>query len=305
MEKGPIFIGGLAHSGKTPLRLMLSAHPDLALTRQTYMWTHFYERYGDLAQAANLDRCLGDMLRHKGIKALSPEPKRIRSEFSGGALTYARLFEIFHRQHAEQIGKTRWGDQLGFVERFADVIFAAFPNAKMIHMIRDPRERHNVATSVSRSRKGKVGWNVARWLHSADLTCKNQKLYPDNYKVVRYETLMAEPEKTIREICDFLDEEFLPAMVQREDLNVASNEKNTHRVTNGSKSLANDGSVSGLDIKFTQTYAREHMLAFDYPLQSIHFSLRERLLWYLVDWPTNRAGMFAWQIAGAKSLKEV
>ena len=31
----PIFIGGLSYSGKTPLRIMLSAHPNILLTRRT------------------------------------------------------------------------------------------------------------------------------------------------------------------------------------------------------------------------------------------------------------------------------
>lgn len=44
-----------------------------------------------------------------------------------------------------------------------------------------------------------------------------------------------------------------------------------------------------------QIYARSDMLAYSYPLEPIQFSWGERLLFYLVDWPANRAGMLAWR----------
>jgi hypothetical protein len=213
MKQAPIFIGGLAHSGKTPLRLFLSRHPDVAMTRQTYMWNRFYNRYGELNDPQNFERCLGDMLKTKGIKALQPDVEQIRRVFGEGKATYGRLFALFHEHNAERLGKSRWGDQLGFVECFAEPIFAAYPKAKMIHMIRDPRDRHEVAMTSSRYRKGKLGWSTAEWLHSADLIQQNRRLYSDQYKVVRYETFRDFPEETLHEICNFIGVTFVPDML--------------------------------------------------------------------------------------------
>ena len=134
---GPILLAGVAHSGKTLLRLALSSHPRLAFSRRTYMWTRFYNRYGDLREPRNFERCLAAMLAHKPTRALDPDPNRIRREFRQGEPTYARLFALFHEHYAERLGRSRWGDQLGFVERYADLIFAAYPDARMIHMVRD------------------------------------------------------------------------------------------------------------------------------------------------------------------------
>src|SRR5262245_50478355 len=116
MNGGPIFIGGLAHSGKTELGLMLSAHPNIVLTRRTYMWTRFYNRYGDLNRSDNFERCLTAMLRHKYMQVLEPDPERIRQEFWQGPPTYTRLFALFQEHYAERVGKPRWADQLGFIE---------------------------------------------------------------------------------------------------------------------------------------------------------------------------------------------
>ena len=46
---GPVFITGLDLSGKTRLRRLLGAHPDLYLVRSTALWTGDDDRYGDLA----------------------------------------------------------------------------------------------------------------------------------------------------------------------------------------------------------------------------------------------------------------
>src|SRR6266536_1371779 len=57
-DRGPIYIAGLAHSAKTPLRAALAAHPDISMTRRTYMWGRFYGRFGDLTDERNAERCL-------------------------------------------------------------------------------------------------------------------------------------------------------------------------------------------------------------------------------------------------------
>lgn len=288
---GPIFIGGLAHSGKTPLRLALLAHPDIILTRRTYMWNRYYDRYGNLSNLSNLERCLGAMLSSRGIQALEPDPGRIRRAFDEGPATYARLFALFHEQYAERLGKRRWGDQLGFVERFADPIFEAYPGAQMIQMIRDPRDRSEEAMMQSRYRKGKVGWSMARWLHSAELTQYNQRRYSDRYKVVRYESLLAQPEETLRDICSFLGERFLPGMVAA--ATDAGPDKGDGGKTGGG---ARARQMSKRDVAFTQAYARAQLVDFDYPIEATELTLSERILFYLVDWPANRAGMGAWHI---------
>ena len=305
VQQAPIFIGGLAHSGKTPLRLFLAKHPNLVLTRQTYMWTRFYNQYGSLSDPQNLQHCLADMLKIKGIKALQPDVERILYEFGQGEASYGRLFSLFHQHNAERLGKVRWGDQLGFVERFARPIFTAYPRAKMIHMIRDPRDRYEVAMDLARQRKGKVGWDTARWLSSADLIQQNQHNYGEQYKVVRYEALSANPETVLREICHFIGEAFVPEMLAGQNVHLDVNESDEKQNSKGQAVIkiekVGNGRLPKRDLLFTQAYAKQQMLAFDYALESPQLSWHERLLFYLVDWPLNRLSMAAWYMTAAKS----
>jgi len=208
----PIFIGGLDRTGKTLLRLMLSSHPNIAITRRTYMWSKYYNKFGDLGKVENFNQCLNAILDSRSISFLDPDEEEIRREFSKGEATYARLFAIIQLQYAIRMGKSRWGDQMGMIELYADAIISAYPGAKIIHMIRDPRNRFEEKFVRKKSKPGKVGWETGRWLKSVQLANHNLASYPEKYHILRYETLILDPEGTLRSICDFIEEPYEPGM---------------------------------------------------------------------------------------------
>lgn len=293
MNRGPIFIGGLAHSGKTPVRMVLGAHPEISMTRRTHLWDRFFGRFGDLTEPRNLEHCLRAMLVDRGVARLHPDPSRIRQELLDGPVTYARLFGLLHGHHAEGLGRRRWGDQLGGVERFADAIFAGFPSARMIHMIRDPR-----ADAVrGRRRWGAVGWETGRWLASAELAEQNRRRYPGRYRVVRYESLSSAPTDTIRDLCAFLDEELLPSM--REVLATIAMRRQADM--DGDRVGTSSGSAAAL--AFVDRYAGQGLRALDYPTTTgAWLSTRDRLSFALVNRPLNRMSMTAWRLSEGRSI---
>lgn len=206
----PVFIGGLANSGKTPLRIALDLSPRISITRKTYLWRRYYGRYGDLGDPENLMAILDTMKRDSNLDQLSPEFERVRAEFVGGRASYCHLFGLLHAHHAERLGKPRWGDQEGLIERFADAIFESWPETRMIHLVRDPRSQVPLRAIQS---IGKLGWFTAKWSESADLALTNSSRYPGRYRVIRYEDFAANPEDTVRDVCSFIDEEYSHDMV--------------------------------------------------------------------------------------------
>lgn len=218
MNQGPIFIGGLARSGKTYLRLMLSAHSQIATTRRTNLWPRYYARYGDLGREWNFERCLAAMAGNKHIQALTLDWQQLRQEFWQGSPTYGRLFALVQEQYARQSGKSRWADQTEFVERFARPIFAAYPTARILHLIRDPRDQYAAAASQKGRHQDRVGLATAHWRYSATLAGRHEQTYPGRYKVIRYESMVQHPEKTLRDICHFLGEAYEPAMLTLEEV---------------------------------------------------------------------------------------
>jgi Sulfotransferase family len=215
---GPIYIAGLDRSGKTTLRAYLTSHPDIDIPAVgSNMETYFYGRYGNLAKQANLDRCLEDMLRYKHIVFLDPDEDRIRSEFAAGPPTYPHLFSLFLRHHAEKAGKRRWGAQTGLAEEYADVLFASYPGLKVIHMVRDPRDRYQASRAKWPNGKGGAGGAAARWALSTGLARRNLRRHPNDYLVVRFEDLIRSTHQTLAEVFDFLGEDLTPEALEMKD----------------------------------------------------------------------------------------
>jgi hypothetical protein len=303
MGRGPIFLAGADRSGTTLTYALLASHPNIAIAHLgSNMWTFFFGQHGDLGRPENFERCLAAMLQYKHVQILNPNPDRIRKEFWQGPTTYARLFALIQDHYAEQSGKQRWGDKTSYIERYADPIFAAYPTAKMIHMIRDPRDRYASAITIWPHGRGQVGGATARWLYSVRLANRNQRRHSDRYKVVRYETLVSQPEETLREICTFLGEDYDPAM-----LTMQGAERFLHKGGNSSYGKHGQGAIStapigrfrktisGREIAFIQAYAKRDMIAYNYVLDPVRFSISDHLRFYFVDWPTNRSRMVAWR----------
>lgn len=270
----PIFIGGLSHSGKTPLRVVLSAHPDLSMTRRTHLWDRWYGQLGDLRDPAVVRRGVTAMRADPGIAELQPDVDRICREFAVGEPTYGRLFELFHRHAAERAGRRRWGDQLGFVERYADTLFTDFPAARMIHMVRDPRDRVAAVGAERDPRPGQLGWETAKWRRSARLALRHRRRYRDHYLVVSYEDLVADPGGTVGRVCDFIGEELAPPM------------------TAAIAALRFDGARSTREIdQFVEAHVRRELGALGYEARTAPAPVptaRGRRL--------DRVGMTAWRI---------
>lgn len=296
---GPVFVAGPGRSGKTLVSLMLSSLPRITVTRRTEMWPRFYGPFGDLGRPANFERCLRAMLGRAQIASLAPDPDRIRHEFRRGATTYARLFALIHEHFAERVGKPRWGDQTGLIERFADELMSAYHGAKVIHMIRDPRDRHEALLERAPRRAGAAGTSTSVWLYSVALGRRNVRRYPGSYMFVRYETLVTRPAETMRGVCTFLGEEFDPAIVRMQNVP-------RYRLTAGDEcpiSAAYVGryreKITACDLAFIQTVAARHMRAFGYAPDPARITPSEGVRCAAVGWPISLARMSSWRVVEA------
>jgi hypothetical protein len=215
---GPIIITGADRSGTTLLYALLASHSQISMVRRTNMWRWFYGQYGDLAEPANLDECLATMMRYTRLGVLQPDPDAIRSAFRLRPPTYGQLFAVMHEQHATRRGRRRWGDKSLHTEHYAAQIFSELPDARILHMVRDPRDRY--ASILRRYESdGKPAKGVAaamgRWRASVRAGQRNLADYGEaRYTIVRYETLATSPEATMRRLCDFIGEPYEPEMLE-------------------------------------------------------------------------------------------
>jgi len=304
MPGGPIYIGGPDRCGKTTLRAFLASHPRIAIPAVgSNMWTYFYGQYGDLGRGDNFERCLNAMLHYKHVHFLRPDPARIRREFRQGPPTYARLFALFLIHYAERMEKPRWGAQTGLIERYADHIFAAYPDARIIHMIRDPRDRYEASLARWPDGKGRVGGATARWLYSVGLAQRNLRRYPDRYLVVRFESMVAEPDATVRRVCQFLGEAYSPALLSMDGApkHRARLEQSAGEAAEPQCPVSTDfigqyrGAISPRELAYMQMWARKPMREYGYALESLALSPRDWLHVAAIGFPLNLARMLAWR----------
>jgi len=301
MIKGPIFIAGLERSGTSLIYALLGSHPNIAMSRRTNLWTHYYNQYGDLYREQNFERCLAMMMAYKRVLKLNPDPQRIRREFNQGEQTYARLFALLEEHFAEQTGKPRWGDKSLNTERYADEIMAAYPGARIIHMVRDPRDRFASSLARWKVMRGGVGAGAAMWLSSARLAERNQARYPEQYLIVRYEDLAAQTVTTLQNICAFIGEEYSPAMLsmrgaeqfREEGGNSSYGQREPGRITASSVGKFRHV-LSPQQVAFLQLMTGRKMPAYGYSLDEVKLSAGQRIRFVLLDLPLNLARMLGW-----------
>jgi hypothetical protein len=283
---GPIFLAGSCRSGKTLLRAVVAESPNITVTRRTDMWPRYYERYGDLARPANFERCVCAMLQRKQIAALGIDIDALRRDFTSGDATYARLFDLMNRQATERAGKQRWLDQTASIDVFADQVFAAYPDARIVHMIREPRD----AYVAVRERNGDRRWAITRfvraWIDAASGAARNARRFPHAYTIVRYESLVTETEATVRHVCDAIEEPFVPSM-----LTLPNSPRYTAGRPPGEPAISDrfvGVHLQQLDprsARYIASVAGTHMKAMGYDTPAAGNALSFRLHATLTDWP--------------------
>lgn len=303
MDWKPIFLAGSQRSGTTLLYAIIGSHPDIALTRRTNFWEFFYKRFGDLSDPENAARCLAAMKRYERLADLEPDWASYFEEFWSGERTYARLFGLLEQQHARRLGKRRWGDKSHNLERHAKAVFECYPNARMIHIIRDPRDRYVSARKAERVGRGGAAAGTAAWLWSVHLAKRNLRRYPKQYKVVQFESLVASPEETARQLCEFIEEEYSPEMLTLKGAAEFS-EKGGNSSFQSHRAGAISRSPVGRYRKFLeprelavmQALARREMCDFDYEVEPVNLSGAELLRHHLLDRPMSWALAAQWQV---------
>lgn len=302
----PIFIAGPDRSGTSLMFALLASHPNISMVRRTNMWRYFHDRYGDLSKRENFERCLSDMTRYNRMRHLQPDADRIRREFLQGEPTYGHLFSLFHLHNAERLGKPRWGDKSLHTEHYVDRVLREYPNAKIIHMIRDPRDRYASVRKRHGRDNPRLGGSTGRWLFSIYRAQRNVKRYPGQYKIVCFEDLTRDPEGVMRDVCAFIGEEFAPSMMSMsgaaEHTNVGGN-SSFEKIEPGKISTKPVGRyrevLSNLEIMYIQLFAGKLMERFGYQKQPVRLSAGEWIKFITQVLPASMVRMVGWTVMTA------
>jgi hypothetical protein len=111
--------------------------------------------------------------------------------------------------------------------KYLPELIAWFPDCRVVHITRDPRamamSKTNDPSGTARKvsahprlagliRKMAIWFVIAQYRSTSRLHARFKHL--KNYRLFKYEDLLADPEKVLRELCDFIGAEFTPDMLQ-------------------------------------------------------------------------------------------
>jgi hypothetical protein len=207
----PLIIGA-PRSGTTLLRLMLDSHPDLAIPPET----GFLPR----AERLHLPLFLRSRLFHLVTRSTPSWPDfHLDRSLFGKALEEIRPFTVsegiraFYRLYAQKHGKIRSGDKTPLYSLEMPAIRSLLPEAHFIHIIRDGRD---VALSLRKTwftpsqDIAALARYWARIIRTARADGRNSSAYSE----LRYEDLLADTEGNLRAICQALQLDFYPCMLE-------------------------------------------------------------------------------------------
>ncbi len=199
----PIFIGGLQRSGTTLMRLLLDSHPHIACGPES-----------KLHRENRLERIYTD-LRTSWAAGLDPRyafaPHTVDQAMAG-------LIHSIFMPYSQKQGKPRWAEKTPKNILVIDMLFAWFPAARFIHMIRDPRDafcsvRQRAATDKPYWATWTPELTAAEWRRRINCGLAWRER-PDRYREVRYEELVTQPEATLRPLFAFLGEPWAASVLE-------------------------------------------------------------------------------------------
>ena len=217
----PIFIVGCERSGTTMLRLILHSHANIAIPPQTKYIKKVYKRrlfFGNLSKQKNRNKILkwfSDNHNKKtkiidlGLGSNDVQNKMTKSGKSLGSIL-STIFKLYSKQN----NKVRWGDKHPYYIKYLDQLLKLFPDAQIIHIIRDGRDAVASLKSMPWWKNNSI-YSMLNWQEAISNGRKAKFKYSSNQFIeMRYEDIIDQPEKNIKTLCGFLEEEFSPKMLE-------------------------------------------------------------------------------------------
>ncbi|WP_337187129.1 sulfotransferase [Phenylobacterium sp.] len=239
---GPLFVVGAPRSGSELLCASLNRHPAICIVGETHYFADLRRRLRSGQSPLTEDEAqicrahFADLHHRYGSSSLAGTCAALPAS-TGEASTGDAEFENFCREQARRRGKWLWGEKTPRHIFQADQILAAFPGARILVLVRDPRgvvasyrdwrnqwlfqekvDDRLLQASAREDRRIRASYSlpiIALLWKSAARTARRLKARhgQSRVKILRFEDLLDEPQVFLSRICDWLGVKFDPAML--------------------------------------------------------------------------------------------
>jgi Sulfotransferase family len=204
------FIVGVGRSGTTLLRLMLDAHPELAIPSETHFLNDIIRKEHDLDKDQFL-RTLAEAATWPNMGIETAALKGVLDELWPFAVPDA--IRAFYRLYAGRFGKGRWGDKTPGYRTCMLGIERLLPEAHFIHIIRDGRDTALSYQGLWFGPGDDIEAQARFWVAQVRLA-RQQSTALQHYMEVKFEELVTEPAATLGRICEYVGLAFHPKMLE-------------------------------------------------------------------------------------------
>jgi len=246
----PIFIVGPHRSGSTVWHNLVSMCPGIMrltdpcfLSERRHKDFHYFlkTQAGDLSIDENVDKMVemcfskqnvpgldNTFWRFENIEAIkNPKLKQeISRQIKKSDRSLGAIAKILIKEITRFSGCTRACVKFPVDVGHIPELLAWFPDCKIMHITRDPRAmamsktNDPSGTALKIHEHPRLAWLIRklavwfvivqyRWNARLHLQFKHLS----NYRLFRYEDLLAQPEKTLRKLCEFIETDFVEAML--------------------------------------------------------------------------------------------
>jgi hypothetical protein len=213
-----VFIVGCPRSGTTLLMRIVDAHSQIAIIPESQWIAHYYKkRIGVSPEGLVTPELISRLLEYDRFYRMGIGRDELEALIgSGEPLSYAQFVQEIFNRYGEDRGKPLVGDKTPAYARNLPTLHALWPNAKVVHLIRDGRSVCLSAVNWKRKAARLAGlfptWAehpvataAAWWEWHVRLGREGGRvLGPDLYYEVRYESLVDRPAEETARLCAFL-----------------------------------------------------------------------------------------------------
>jgi len=207
MEK--VFIVGVGRSGTSLLQSMLNAHSKISFIPETHFLRKYVFKSSTVVDVKNIDSIIETLNNDDFLRAKIPAIEIVEI-----GMGYVDIYDALLDVYLKRKGKEIIGDKDPRNIDFLSQLNTFYPEGKVVHMIRDPRD-----VVLSRT---KADWSKGRsfYLHAYMYITQIQRgrrlgkeKYGINYTEIFYEDLISDPVKVLNELCYFLNVNFEEKML--------------------------------------------------------------------------------------------
>ncbi len=218
--ESPVFICGPGRSGTTLLAQLLDGHPNLYIMPgdSNYMGRFYGKKWKFHSLALYWTKRLVNPLGQKPFWLLGKNPQHykrfilaLKHFVEQGMEPFIAVVSAMYAMAGKENQTRYWVEKTPGNEEYVDSILERFPNAKFIHIIRNPLENLVSLKKFSLLRKSRFDATegASRIQSLIDLGWKNRsQLGQGRYLMVHYESLINSLLENLKTICDFLEIDF-------------------------------------------------------------------------------------------------